>query len=106
MHMIEERPWRLGSTTGWLRLYTERTPTEYLLANLGMAEDYTAYILMYVSTDHGKVAILWMEWPGDCKPCTPLQPGQATTSQDLIDKALADNGRAAPFMSSFRFGND
>lgn len=103
MHLVEEKPWQVGSVAGLLRLYTERTPTEYLLANLGMAEDYTAYILMYVGADHGKVVMMWVEWPEGCKPCTPLQPGPVTTSQDPIEKALADNGRAAPFMTSFRF---
>ena len=106
MRLVEERPWRVDASEGLLRLYTERTPTEYLLANLGMAEDYTAYILMYVGADHGKVAMLWMEWPEDCKPCIPLQPGPATAGPDPIDKALADNGRAASFMASFHFGKD
>jgi hypothetical protein len=106
MQFVEERPWHAGKTTGLLRLYTERTPTELLMQNLGMAEDYTAYILLYVTADHGKVAILWVEWPMDCKVCVPLVPGTATTSDDLIDKAFAANGRAGTFMDSFRYDAD
>ena len=106
MHLVEERPWHVGSSDGLLRLYTERTPTTAMMANLGMAEDYTAYILMYIGADHGKVAMLWLEWPEGCKPCTPLEKGPSTTSQDPIDKALADDARAGRFMASFHFGND
>ena len=71
--------------------------------NLGMAEDYTAYILVYVTSQKGKVAVLWMEWPMDCKPCAPLLPGPAAANDDPVDKALAANGRASAFMDSFRF---
>ena len=106
LRLVEERPWRAGNSTGLLRLYTERTPTELLMRDLGMAEDYTAYILMYVTARNGKVAVLWSEWPMDCKVCIPLVPGTATTSDDPIDKALAANGRAAPFMDSFRYDAD
>ena len=106
VRLIEERSWNAGATSGVLRLYTERSPIEPLLANLGMAEDYTAYILMYVTSDRGKVAVLWAEWPMDCKPCTPFPRGPATQSDDPIDQALAADGRAAPFMASFHFGKN
>jgi len=106
LRLVEERPWHVGKTTGLLRLYTERTPTELLMLNLGMAEDYTDYILMYVTAQHGKVAMLWMEWPMDCKVCIPLLPGTATTSVDPIDRALAANGRSGLFMDSFRYDVD
>ena len=106
IRQVGEKPWQTATSSGLLRLYTERTPIEPLLANLGLAEDYTAYILMYVAAEKGKVAVLWMEWPMDCKPCVPLVPGPATTSQDPIDQALADNGRTGQFIDSFHFGND
>jgi hypothetical protein len=106
MRLIEEKPWKAGVTSGLLRLYTERSPIEPLLANFGMAEDYTAYILMYVTSDRGKVAVLWAEWPMDCKPCAPIPPGPAAQGDDPIDQALAANGRAGPFMASFQFGKD
>jgi len=106
LRLVEQRPWHAGKTTGLLRLYTERTPAELLMQNLGMAEDYTAYILMYVAAQHGKVAVLWAEWPMDCGVCIPLVPGAASTSDDPIDKALAANGRAGPFMDSFRYDVD
>lgn len=106
MHLVEEKPWDAGATSGLLRLYTERAPIEPLLANLGMAEDYTAYILMYVTADKGKVAVLWAEWPMDCKPCAPFPPGPVAKGDDPIDRALAADGRSGPFMASFRFGND
>jgi hypothetical protein len=101
-----ERAWHAGTTQGLLRLYTERTPMEPLLSNLAMGEDYTAYILEYVTADHGKVAVLWMEWPVGCKYCTPVQPGPATNSEDPLDKAVAANGRASAFIDSFRYGKD
>ena len=103
LHLVEERYWRTSTTTGLLRLYTERTPSEMLMQNLGMAEDYTAYILMYVTAQKGKVAVLWAEWPVGCLVCAPLVPGPATASTDPIDQALAANGRSKPFMDSFRF---
>lgn len=106
MRLIEEKRWMAGATQGLLRLYRERAPTEDLLANLGMAEDYTAYILMYVTADKGKVAVLWAEWPMDCKPCAPFPPGPAAKGDDPIDQALAADGRSGAFMASFRFGND
>jgi hypothetical protein len=106
MRLVEEKPWNAGATSGLLRLYTERAPIEPLLANLGMAEDYTAYILMYVTEDKGKVAVLWTEWPMDCKLCAPIPPGPAAKGDDPIDQALATDGRGGPFMASFRFGND
>lgn len=106
VRLVEERPWRAGSTDGLLRLYTERTPTQSLFTALYMAEDYTAYILVFIGADHGKVAMLWMEWPEGCRPCAPLETGPATASQDSIDKALADNARAGRFMASFHFGDD
>ncbi|HEX4300412.1 MAG TPA: hypothetical protein VH327_06030 [Gammaproteobacteria bacterium] len=103
---VGEKPWHTATTSGLLRLYTQRTPLAPLLTNLGMAEDYTAYILMYVTSQKGKVAVLWMEWPMGCKLCPTLPPGPATASDDPVDKALAANGRASVFMDSFRFGND
>jgi hypothetical protein len=100
---IAEKPWHTATTSGLLRLYTQRTPLAPLLTNLGMAEDYTAYILVYVTSQKGKVAVLWMEWPTGCKPCAPLPPGPAAANDDAVDKALAVNGRASAFMDSFRF---
>jgi hypothetical protein len=106
IEQVAEKPWHTATTSGLLRLYTQRTPLAPLLTNLGMAEDYTAYILLYVTSQKGKVAVLWMEWPMDCKVCAPLPPGPAAMSDDPLDKALAANGRASVFMDSFRFGND
>ena len=109
IRLVYEKPWQAGSTAGLLRLYTERTPSQLLTQNLGMlrmAEDYTAYILMYVTAQKGKVAILWSEWPMDCSVCKPLVPGPAAVGDDPIDKALAANGRAKPFMDSFHYHTD
>ena len=106
LRLVEEKPWKTGGTSGLLRLYTERAPLAPMLTDLGLAEDYTAYILMYASEDHGKVAILWMEWPMDCKPCIPFPAGPPTTSDDPIDKALAADGRSGTFMASFHYGTD
>ena len=100
---VAEKPWHTSTTSGLLRLYTQRTPLAPLLTNLGMAEDYTAYILVYVTSQKGKVAVLWMEWPMECKLCAPLPPGPAAASDDPVDKALAADGRAGAFMDSFRF---
>jgi hypothetical protein len=103
---IAEKSWHTATTSGLLRLYTQRTPLAPLLTNLGMAEDYTAYILLYVTSQKGKVAVLWMEWPMDCKLCAPLPPGAAAAGADPVDKALAANGRAGAFMDSFRYENN
>lgn len=105
LHLVEERPWRAGATTGVLRLYTERTPIGALTQDTRfLGEDYTAYILMYVTEDHGKVAMLWAEWPVGCAVCVPVPPGPATQSQDPIDQALAADARSGPFLDSFRYG--
>jgi hypothetical protein len=106
MEQLAEKPWHTASTSGLLRLYTQRTPLAPLLSNLAMAEDYTAYILMYVTSQKGKVAVLWMEWPTGCKICAPLPPGPAAPSADAVDQALAANGRASAFMDSFRYGDE
>lgn len=106
LRLVEEKPWVAGATTGLLRLYTERTPSELLMQNLGMAEDYTAYILMYVTARKGKVAVLWAEWPMGCSVCRPPVPGPATSSTDPIDAALAANGRSKLFMDSFHYHAD
>jgi hypothetical protein len=107
LDMVEERSWQAGATAGVLRLYTERTPVSALTQDTRfMGEDYTAYILVYVTQDHGKVAMLWAEWPVDCKICQPVPPGPATESQDPIDRALAADARSKPFLDSFRYGAD
>ncbi|HEX7965758.1 MAG TPA: hypothetical protein VF651_08580 [Gammaproteobacteria bacterium] len=107
MQLVEERPWHTGATQGLLRLYTERTPMTTLTQDpQWMAEDYTAYILMYTAAREGKVAVLWMEWPVGCKACTAPPPGPPATGDDAIDKALSVDGRAAAFLDSFRFGGD
>jgi len=106
LRLIEEKPWSAGPTSGLIRLYTQRVPTEALLGNLGMAEDYTAYILMYVTAQHGKVGMLWAEWPVGCSVCRPVPAGPATTSTDSIDQALAADARSAPFLGSFRYSAD
>jgi hypothetical protein len=106
IQLIDERPWHTATTSGLLRFYTERAPIEPLLNNLAMAEDYTAYILVYVTADKGKVAVLWMEWPVDCKYCAPVTPGPATTLADPVDKAFVANARVGTFMGSFRYGKD
>jgi len=105
MEQVAEKPWHTGTTSGLLRLYTQRTPMAPLLTNLAMAEDYTAYILMYVTSQKGKVAVLWMEWPTGCKLCAALPSGPAAASADAIDRALAANGRASAFLDSFRYGD-
>jgi hypothetical protein len=104
--LVAERPWKAGATTGILRLYTERVPSELVMQDLGMAEDYTAYILVYVTLDKGKAAFIWMEWAEGCTVCAPLPPGPIATGDDPLDKALAANGRASAFMDSFHYGKD
>lgn len=104
VRLVEERPWRTATTEGLLRLYTERTPMGTLTQDpQWMGEDYTAYILMYVTAQKGKVAILWSEFPTQCAGCAALVPGPAATGDDPIDKALAADGRSKPFMDSFHY---
>jgi hypothetical protein len=106
MVQVAEKPWHTAGTSGLLRLYTQRTPLAPLLTNLAMAEDYTAYILMYVTSQKGKVAVLWMEWPTGCKLCAALPPGPAAAGTDPVDQALAADGRASAFLDSFRFQDE
>lgn len=104
LRLVEERPWNTAKTTGFLRLYTEKVPTTFVLQDLGMAEDYTAYILMYVTVDRGKVAVVWAEWPVGCAPCKPVLSGPPATADDPIDQALAADARAGAFIASFGYG--
>ena len=104
-----EKPWKLGDTEGLLRFYTQKVPTELLsldiMQNPGLAEDYTAYILMYVTARNGKVVMLWAEWPEDCGVCAPVPAGAAPASgADSIDRALATDARAVAFLNSFSYG--
>ena len=103
LELVKEEPWTTAHTQGLMRLYHERVPSELLMQDLGMAEDYTAYILMYVTVQSGKVVMLWAEWPTGCSVCTPVTPGAPTTSQDPIARALAEDARAQTFLDSFQY---
>ena len=103
LRLVEERPWNTAKTTGFLRLYTEKVPSTLVLQNLAMAEDYTAYILMYVTVDQGKVAVVWAEWPVGCAPCKPVLAGPPVTGDDPIDQALAADARAGALITSFGY---
>lgn len=104
LRLVEERPWQHGAIQGLMRLYTQKVPTQLVMQNLGMAEDYTAQILLFVSTTEGKVFLVWTEWPVGCAPCRPIDAGRATQSTDPIDQALSANARAADFIASFAYG--
>lgn len=104
LHLVEERPWQQGAKPGLMRFYTQKVPAVLVMQNLGMAEDYTADILMYVTSAEGKVFVVWTEWPLNCTRCRPVQAGPATKSSDPIDQALAANARAAAFIASFALG--
>lgn len=104
----QEKPWRAGATQGLLRLYTQKVPAESLSLDLmqgpGLAEDYTAYILMYVTAQNGKVAMLWAEWPEGCTICAPIPAGApAAAGADSIDKALGMDARVRTFFDSFGY---
>jgi hypothetical protein len=104
----QEKSWRVGATQGLLRLYTQKVPTEFLSLDLmrspGLAEDYTAYILMYVTAQNGKVVMLWAEWPEDCTVCAPIPAGTPpATGADAIDRALGMDARVRVFFDSFSY---
>lgn len=104
----QEKPWQAGTTRGLLRLYTQKVPTEFLALDLmrspGLAEDYTAYILMYVTAQNGKAVALWAEWPEDCGVCGSIPTGSApSVGSDAIDRALAADARAKVFLDSFSY---
>ena len=103
IQLVAEEPWHTASTQGLMRLYKEKVPTQLLMTNLGMAEDYTAYILLYVTVQSEKVAVLWMEWPQDCSVCAPVDAGKPDTSGDPIARALAQDARAQAYLDSFRY---
>ena len=108
MQLQEEKPWQLGETRGLMRFYTQKVPTELLSLDImqgpGLAEDYTAYILMYVTAKNGKVAMLWAEWPQDCSICAPVPPGAAPADgAGTLEKALATDARASTFLDSFSY---
>lgn len=103
IQLVAEEPWHTAATQGLMRLYTEKVPTQLLMTNLGMAEDYTAYILLYVTVQSDKVAVLWMEWPQDCSVCAPVDKGPPAASDDPITRALAQDARAQAYLDSFRY---
>lgn len=103
-----EKPWTMGATRGLMRFYTQRAPVESLALDLmhgpGLAEDYTAYILMYVTAQNGKVAMVWAEWPEGCTLCAPVPAGTAPAPDaDAMDQALARDARAQAFFDSFGY---
>lgn len=104
LHLVEQRPWQAGATTGVVRLYTQKVPMELAVQNLGMGEDYTAYVLVYITTLDSRVTVLWSEWPVGCEPCRPVPAGQAAATDDPIDRAFAANARAGVFFASFAYG--
>ena len=109
LELQQEKDWKAGDTRGLIRLYTQKVPSELLSLDImqgpGLAEDYTAYILMYVTARNGKVAMVWAEWPEDCKLCIPLPPGTAPAAgADAIDRALALDARVGAFLASFAYG--
>lgn len=107
MVLQQEKPWDAGATRGLMRLYTQKVSTALLahdlMKDLALAEDYTAYILVYITAKNGKVAMLWIEWPEDCSVCRPIQGQPAKQGADAIDRALASDPRAAAFLGSFGY---
>ena len=103
IQLLKQEPWHTDTTQGLMRLYSEKVPTELLMQNLGMAEDYTAYILLYVTVQSDKVVVLWMEWPHDCAVCVAVEAGKPAAGDDVIAKALAEDARAQEFLGSLRY---
>ncbi len=106
IQLVAEEPWHTATTHGLMRLYTEKVPTQLLMTNLGMAEDYTAYILLYVTVQSDKVAVLWMECPQDCSVCAPVDKGPPATGDDPVARALAQDARAQAYLDSFRYTSE
>lgn len=109
MDFQQEKSWKVGSSQGLMRLYTQKVPTMLLSLDImqspGLAEDYTAYILMYVTARNGKVTMLWAEWPEDCSLCAPIPLGPAPAAgADAIDKAFVQDARVKAFFDSFDYG--
>jgi hypothetical protein len=106
LRFVAEKPWQAGATSGLLRLYTEKVPMQSIqnrFSSAVLGEDYTAVILVYVTTRQGKVAVVWAEWPDGCKPCRPPLAGPPAKTDDPIDRALAEDARAGEFIASFRY---
>lgn len=104
MSLVKEEAWQTGGSRGIIRFYTETAPSNQVMANLGMAEDYTAYIVIYLSAKAGKVAVIWAEWPHNCTVCQPIPPtGETPSADDPIAALLAGNARAAAFIASIRY---
>jgi hypothetical protein len=104
MRLVKEEAWQTGGTRGIIRFYTETAPSSQVMFNLGMDEDYTAYIVIYLTEKAGKVAVTWAEWPHDCKVCQPTPPVEdAPSTDDPIATLLAGNARAAAFIASLRY---
>lgn len=107
MVLQQEKPWDSGATQGLMRLYTQKVSTALLahdlMKGLALADDYTAYILIYVTARNGKVAMLWAEWPEDCSVCPPIPAVPAKDGADAVDRALASDTRAAAFLGSFGY---
>jgi hypothetical protein len=113
MVLVNKEAWQTAGTHGVIRFYTEKTPSSHLMLDASgagasllpaLAEDYTAYIVLYVTSRDGKIAVAWTEWPHDCKVCQPtpaVRDAQAT--DDPIATLLAGNARAAAFIASLKF---
>lgn len=109
MQLIDEENWQTPHTHGLLRFYEEAAPlnslTGNIIANSGLGEDYTAYILVYTTQHDGKITMVWAEWPHGCGFCTP-PPAAAIAGDDPLANILGQNSRAADFINSLEFGNN
>jgi len=113
MVLVTHEAWQTPGTRGVIRFYTEKAPSSRLMIDAGqvggsllpaLAEDYTAYIVLYVTSREGKIAVIWAEWPHDCKVCAPTPTvSDAPATDDPIAALLAGNARAAAFIASLRF---
>ena len=112
MVLVQHEAWQTPRTRGIIRFYTEKAPSSHLMIDAGqagaslmpaLAEDYTAYIVMYVTSRAGRIAVVWTEWPHDCKVCAPTPAvSDAPATDDPIAALLAGNARAAAFIASLR----
>lgn len=109
LQLVKEEAWQTGSSRGIIRFYTETASSTQAMAPYGMldmGEDYTAYIVLYITVKAGKVAVLWAEWPHDCKVCAPTpKVDAAPVSDDPIAAVLAGNARAASFIASLKYAD-
>jgi|GEM_PF-1746936 len=98
--LVKQEPWNAKYTTGLIRLYTQKVPASDVAAD-STRKYFTAYNLMYVTSESGKVAAVVADWvPGAPEAGPPQHVAVGGANHDPVKQAFSRNARAWKFINS------